>query len=77
MTLDPDREGDDLLDDGFHPSPLGRVVRRGIRPQQRFLIDHVQVIVDTVLSEIMQSQILGRTVSQTWAHQTLGAGAFA
>ena len=24
MTLEPDRQGDDFLDDGFHPSPLGR-----------------------------------------------------
>jgi len=46
MTLDPGREGVDLLDNGFHPSPLlGRVARRSIWPQQRFLIDHAQGVV--------------------------------
>jgi len=40
MTLDPGREGDDLLDDGFHPSLLDRVARRGVRSQQGFLADH-------------------------------------
>ena len=45
MTLDPSGQGNDLLNDGFHPSPLGRVAWRGIRPQQRFLTDHAQDVV--------------------------------
>ena len=44
MTLEPGRQGDDLLDDGFHLSPLGRVARRGIGSQQSFLADHAQVM---------------------------------
>lgn len=45
MTLDPGREGDDLLDDGFHPSPLGRMPWWGIWSEQGFLADHAQDVV--------------------------------